>query len=107
MSTIAIVTRQPGGAYEGRFKTLTLDHALLITPNAEKTQDGQPDYRVYGAGIEIGAGWNRQSRKSGEDYVSLSLATPEFGPQTLYANLGRLAGSDDPDKFAMIWNPRK
>jgi uncharacterized protein (DUF736 family) len=37
--------------------------------------------------------------------VSLSLAAPEFGPRRLYANLGRAAGQDDPDVFALIWNP--
>ena len=56
-------------------------------------------------GIEIGAGWVRKSESSGNDYVSLSLAAPEFGPRRLYANLGRAAGQDDPDVFALIWNP--
>jgi uncharacterized protein (DUF736 family) len=42
---------------------------------------------------------------SGKDYVSLSLAAPEFGPRRLYANLGRSAGQDDDDAFAIIWNP--
>lgn len=41
----------------------------------------------------------------GKDYVSLSLAAPEFGPRRLYANLGRAAGQDDDDAFAIIWNP--
>ena len=55
--------------------------------------------------VEIGAGWNRRSETSGRDYVSLSLAAPEFGPRRLYANLGRAAGQDDDDAFAIIWNP--
>ena len=42
---------------------------------------------------------------SGKSYVSLSLAAPEFGPRKLYANLGRAAGQDDDDVFALIWNP--
>ena len=37
--------------------------------------------------------------------MSLSLAAPEFGPRKLYANLGRAAGQDDDEVFAMIWNP--
>ena len=67
--------------------------------------DQQPDYRVVTQGIEIGAGWVRKAESSGNDYVSLSLAAPEFGPRRLYANLGRAAGQDDPDVFALIWNP--
>jgi uncharacterized protein (DUF736 family) len=37
--------------------------------------------------------------------VSLSIAAPEFGPKKLYANLGKAAGSDDKDLYAVIWNP--
>ena len=52
----------------------------------------------------VGAGWNRHSETTGRDYVSLSLAAPEFGPRRLYANLGRAAGGAE-DSFALIWNP--
>ena len=31
---------------------------------------------------------------------------PEFGPRRLYANLGRAAGAEDDDTFALIWNPQ-
>ena len=55
-------------------------------------------------GVEIGAGWMRRSETSGRDYVSLSLAAPEFGPRRLYANLGQAAGGAE-DRFALIWNP--
>ncbi|WP_247984664.1 DUF736 family protein [Bradyrhizobium sp. 186] len=65
----------------------------------------QPDFRVVTQGVEIGAGWTRRGETSGKDYVSLSLAAPEFGPRKLYANLGRAAGQDDDSVFAIIWNP--
>lgn len=71
----------------------------------DKSGDTQPDYRVSAAGVEVGAGWVRRGEMSGKDYVSLSLAAPEFGPRRLYANLGRAAGQDDDDAFAIIWNP--
>jgi len=35
----------------------------------------------------------------------LAAAPPEFGPKRLYANLGRAAGQDDNDVYAVIWNP--
>ena len=57
-------------------------------------------------GIEIGAGWVRRGQTSGRDYVSLSIAAPEFGAKTLYANLGRAAGNADPDVYALIWSPQ-
>ena len=62
-----------------------------------------PHYRVTANGVEIGAGWVRRRDVSGEDYVSLSLATPEFGPRRLYANLAPVAGRGD--AFVIIWNP--
>jgi len=82
------------------------DRPLHIVPNAEKAADGQPDFRVLSKGSEIGAGWTRRAKSSGNDYVSLSLAQPEFGPRRLYANLGRAAGAEDGDTFALIWNPQ-
>jgi uncharacterized protein (DUF736 family) len=46
------------------------------------------------------------SENTGNKYVSLSLSAPEFGRHRLYANLGRAAGQEDPDVFAIIWNPQ-
>ena len=33
------------------------------------------------------------------------MAAPEFGTKKLYANLGRAAGSDDENFYAVIWSP--
>jgi len=79
----------------------------------------RPDVRADGPAGEADAGagqpaaphpaplprrQDRRAESSGRDYVSLSLATPEFGPRRLYANLGRVPGEAD-DRFAIIWNP--
>ena len=103
MPAIGHVTRNQNG-YKGQLRTLSISAEISIVP-ARKTSDNQPDYRVVAGGVEIGAGWNRHSETSGNDYVSLSLAAPEFGPRRLYANLGRAAGQDQDDVFAIIWNP--
>ncbi|MDB6083468.1 MAG: hypothetical protein JWN43_1349 [Gammaproteobacteria bacterium] len=105
MASIGLVTRLPDGSFKGQLKTLSIRADIEIVPNPSKAADGQPDYRVRTAGIEIGAGWDRVGEASGKSYVSLSLAAPEFGPRRLYANLGRAAGQDDDDVFALIWNP--
>ena len=55
--------------------------------------------------VEVGAAWNKKGQASGNDYVSVSLAAPEFGDRTIYANLGRAAGSENENEFALIWNP--
>ncbi len=105
MPAIGYVTKQASGGYKGQLKTLSIRADIDLVPNAAKGTDSQPDFRVLTQGIEIGAGWVRKGEISGKEYVSLSLAAPEFGPRKLYANLGRAAGQDNPDEFAVIWNP--
>lgn len=104
MPAIGYVTRD-GNGFKGQLRTLSIRAEIEITPNPRKNGDTQPDYRVSAGGVEVGAGWIRRGEMSGRDYVSLTLAAPEFGPRRLYANLGRAAGSDDEDAFALIWNP--
>lgn len=104
MASIGHVTRTSNGGFKGQLKTITISADIEIVPNDRKTGDAQPDYRVFSGDIEIGAGWTRHSEASGRDYVSLSLAAPEFGPRRIYANLGRAPGGDE-DSFTLIWNP--
>jgi uncharacterized protein (DUF736 family) len=104
MPAIGYVSKQPNGSFKGQLKTLSIRAEIEILPNGNKETGNQPDYRVSAGGVEVGAGWVRKSESSGREYVSLSLAAPEFGPRRLYANLGRAAGQDDEDVFAIIWN---
>jgi uncharacterized protein (DUF736 family) len=105
MPAIGYVTKSDNGAFKGQLKTLSIRAEIMIAPNARKANDVQPDYRVYCGDVEIGAGWNRRSEASGNEYVSLSLAAPEFGPRRLYANLARSAGDERNDRFVILWNP--
>ena len=106
MATIGSVTKRTDGHYDGEIKTLSVRASIAIVPVTEKASPSQPDYRVLSEGIEIGAGWIRTGQISGKEYVALSIAAPELGTKTLYANLGRAAGQTDPDVFALIWNPQ-
>jgi len=105
MPAIGQVTKQKNGNFKGQLKTLSFRAPIDILLNPSKSSDSQPDYRVYSGNIDVGAGWRKKSKTSGEDYISLSLADPAFGPKKLYANLGRTAGQDDQDLYAVIWNP--
>jgi uncharacterized protein (DUF736 family) len=105
MPAIGHVTKSKDGNFKGQLKTLSFRAPVEILQNNAKNGDTQPDYRIYSQAVEIGAGWVRKGKTSGEDYVSLSLADPAFGPKKLYANLGRAAGQDDESVFAVIWNP--
>lgn len=105
MPAIGYVTKLATGGYKGQLKTLSIRADIELVPNNTKTADTQPDFRVLAQGVEIGAAWIKTSGVSQKEYVSLSLAAPEFGPRVIYANLGRAAGQDDEDSFAVIWNP--
>ena len=107
MAAIGYVTKQENGGFKGQLKTLSIRADIDILPNSSKVSDTEPDYRVVTQGIEIGAGWIRTGEVSHKQYVSLSLAAPEFGPRPIYANLGRAAGQDDEDAYAVIWNPAR
>ncbi|MBY8823208.1 DUF736 domain-containing protein [Sphingomonas colocasiae] len=104
MPAIGYVTRTETG-FKGQLKTISVRADIEIVENRSKANDTQPDYRVFCGSTEVGAGWIRTGERSGKEYVSLSLAAPEFGQRTLYANLGRAAGQDDDDALAIIWNP--
>ena len=106
MATIGSVTKRDNGIYEGELKTLSVKAEITIVQVTDKSASSQPDYRVLSQGIEIGAGWIRTGQISGKEYVALSIAAPELGARTLYANLGRAAGQTDRDVFALIWNPQ-
>ena len=82
-----------GKGFEYRYRT---------PRNTPEERGGKPP--VYSRTVEVGAGWIKKGQTSGEDYISLSLADPAFGPKKLYANLGQAAGQDDKDVFAVIWN---
>ena len=104
MPAIGYVQRQENGGFKGVLKTLSVRAEIELVPNRGKVGD-QPDYRVLAAGVELGGGWIRTGEMSGQEYIRLSLSAPELGPRTIYANLGRAAGQDDDDSYALIWNP--
>lgn len=105
MTAIGFVRKEDNGQFTGQLKTISIKADIDIVPNANKTSDTQPDYRVLTQGTEIGAGWTKKGETSGKEYISLSIAAPEFGPKKLYANLGKAAGQDDEHLYAVIWNP--
>ena len=95
MASIGIVSGSIEKGFVGQLITLSIKAPIEIRPNRGKASDVQPDYRVWSDGVEIGAGWIRVAEQSGRPYVSLSLATPEFGPRRiliLFHCLPRLLG---------------
>lgn len=106
MVAIGFVIRRGDGSFKGELKTLTIATPLEIRPNLQKDGPQHPDYRVYAADdVEIGTGRVKTGESSKAEYISLALSIPEFGPKRLIANLGKMAGQDNDDVLAIIWNP--
>lgn len=104
---LGYVTQTDTGGFEGTLATMSLRKRIRILPNAAKETAAQPDFRIYTEDrVEIGGGWHRVGKTSGNAYVSLTFAAPEFGPAKVYANLGRAAGQDDAGVMAILWNPQ-
>ncbi len=105
MPAIGRVFKQEDGSYRGQLATLSIEQNIHFQPK-DKTAESQPDFVIMAQEVEIGAAWIRTAISSGKEYVSISLAAPEFGNKTLYANLGRAAGSSNDNEFVIIWNPQ-
>ena len=84
-TTIANLTAKADGSMEGVFATLRVNAPITLIPNANKSREDAPDYRIVNkrTGFEIGAGWNRISQRSGEEYLSVRIEAPEIGPANM------------------------
>ena len=104
MATIATLTQKADGTFEGQLTTLNVTAPIALVKNGRKAKDNEPDYRIVSRrnGFELGGGWNRTSKATGDEYISVSLSAPEFG--TIYGNVAPAPG-EDPSKKVIIWNP--
>src|SRR4051794_15496129 len=101
MATIVTLTVKADGNLEGTLATLNVTAPIALVPNTRKAKDNEPDYRIVSRknGFELGAGWNRISKNTGEEYISVSLSAPEFG--TIYGNVAPAPGDDPTNKLTM------
>jgi uncharacterized protein (DUF736 family) len=102
-TTIANLTTKADGSMEGVFATLRVNAPITVVPNANKASEEAPDYRILNkrTGFEIGAGWNRRSLRSGEEYLSVKLEAPEIG--VIFGNVAPAPGGDE-SKKVILWN---
>ena len=84
MANIGSFTSVENG-FTGRLITATINLPVDIRKLDGATEAG-PHYRAYNGAAEIGAGWIKEAKASGNEYVSLRLDDPSF-PQTIHANL--------------------
>jgi uncharacterized protein (DUF736 family) len=102
-TTIATLTQKTDGTLEGVFATIRVNAPIAIVPNVNKAAEEAPDYRIIHrkTGFEIGAGWNRIARHTGEEYLSVKLEAPEIG--VIFGNVAPAPGGDESRKV-ILWN---
>ena len=108
--TLGTFTRSADGGFTGTLRTLNATASLVIAP-VDKTSENAPDHRVYagnGAAYEVGAGWSRVAKSSGETYINLKIGAPEFGPNWVRARLVKLeTPGEDGITHIALWEPRE
>ena len=105
--TLGTFNKQENGTFTGTLKTLNVTAALSIVP-VDKMSDSAPDHRLYaGPRYEVGAGWSQVAKSSGETYVNLKIAAPEFGPNWVRCRLVKLENAaEDGATHIALWEPR-
>jgi uncharacterized protein (DUF736 family) len=107
--TLGTFTKQNDGSFTGALKTLNVTANLVIVP-ATKQSEKAPDFRVYagnGQRYEVGAGWSQVAKTSGETYLNLKIAAPEFGPNWVRTRLVKLeTPQEDGATHLALWEPR-
>lgn len=90
-----------GDSYTGSIQTLSLTAPLRLEPNSS-TSPNAPDFRVKGAGWEVGYGYQKLS-ESGVDYIAIVLDDPTLA-HPIYASLFL---NSEANEFPLVWNRRK
>ena len=99
MATIGNFTSTSNG-FTGVIKTLNLNVKAKIA-RAERTSEKGPDFRILDSrNTEFGAAWQKTSKETERDYLSVKLDDPSF-PAPIYATLIEVEGEEG---LQLIWS---
>jgi len=99
MATIGTFT-STGNGFTGVIKTLNLNVKAKIA-RAERTSEKGPDFRILDSrNTEFGAAWQKTSKETERDYLSVKLDDPSF-PAPIYATLIEVEGEEG---LQLIWS---
>ena len=99
MATIGTFTSTSNG-FNGVIKTLNLNVKAKIA-RAERTSEKGPDFRILDSrNTEFGAAWQKTSKETERDYLSVKLDDPSF-PAPIYATMVEVEGEDG---LSLIWS---
>ena len=104
--TLGFFTKLDDAAFAGVFRTISITAQMTIIP-VDRTNDQAPDHRVTVNGVEVGDGWSRQAKESGNTYINLVLSAPEFGHHAINCRLVKLTQPQDGCTHQILWEPRR
>ena len=97
---IGTFTKTDQGTFTGSIQTLTLDQKIELVPLDDKPNSKSPDFQIFRTSThaEIGAGWNKTSKSSGNPYINIKIDDPAFNAALWCA----LTKTDEGD-YALYW----
>lgn len=98
MATIGIFTSN-GNGFIGTIKTLNLNVRARIE-RVENPSDKGPQFRIFLGAVELGVAWQKTTKDTERDYLSVKLDDPSF-PNPIYATLVEVDGQDG---LRLIWS---
>ncbi|MHA6732324.1 DUF736 domain-containing protein [Devosia sp. A369] len=98
MATIGTFTTTANG-FTGSIKTLTLNVKARLE-RVENPSDKGPHFRIFSGAAELGAAWQKVSKETERDYLSIKLDDPSF-PAPIYATLIEVEGEES---LQLIWS---
>jgi len=98
MATIGTFTSTSNG-FTGVIKTLNLNVKAKIA-RVERTSEKGPDFRILAGSVDFGAAWQKTSKETERDYLSVKLDDPSF-PAPIYATLIEVEGEEG---LQLIWS---
>jgi uncharacterized protein (DUF736 family) len=98
MATIGTFTSN-GTGFTGTIKTLNLNVKAKLVRIENPGKNG-PHFRIFSGAVELGAAWQRVSKETERDYLSVKLDDPSF-PAPIYATLIEVEGEEG---LQLIWS---
>lgn len=98
MATIGTFTSS-GNGFTGTIKTLNLNVKAKLA-RVDNPSDKGPHFRIFSGSVELGAAWQKVSRETERDYLSVKLDDPSF-PAPIYATLIEVEGEEG---LQLIWS---
>lgn len=99
MATIGTFTSTANG-FTGTIKTLNLNVKARFE-RIDNPSDKGPHFRIFAAAnVELGAAWQKVSKETERDYLSVKLDDPSF-PAPIYATLIEVEGEEG---LQLIWS---